>query len=132
MDKIITYQQLLDKGACTKQKVLFKKLFGSRVELTESLVLEHYQSFDVDWAVRNLLSPAALAEYDKVCAPALAEYDKVRYLSLAEYNKVCSPALAEYEKVRNSAWAEYDKVCAPALAEYEKACALAFFKLYKK
>ena len=49
---------------------------------------------------------SALAEYDKLCAPAGAEYVKVR-----------DAALAEYEKVRAAAWAEYKKVCAPAGAE---------------
>ena len=64
-----------------------------------------------------------------LCAPALAEYNKVRAPAWAEYEKVCAPAWAEYNKVRDAAWAEYEKVCAPAGAEYEKVCDAALDEL---
>jgi hypothetical protein len=119
MPKTLTYAQLKSAGACANQRKQFKTLFGLSVEVTEALCLFVSDQFDWDWASRNLLSPAAQAEVDKVRAAARAEVDKVT-----------AAAWAEYDKVTAAAWAEFDKVRAPAWAEYDKARAAAFGRLY--
>ena len=80
----ITYQQLQDLNACSKQLQLFKELFGDSVELTESVVLEHGHKFDIEWFAFKIL---LLAEYNKQVAPLWAEY-----------NKQVAPLWAEYDK----------------------------------
>ena len=58
----------------------------------------------------GLLTPAALAEYDKVRQSALAEYRKVERPALAEYKKVEQPALAEHIKVQqHTFWGLFKK-----------------------
>lgn len=47
-----------------------------------------------------LLTKKALAEYERVRAPARAEYERVRDRALDECERVRAPALAEYERVR--------------------------------
>ena len=76
MSRTLTLAQL--KGTCAQQRALFRKLFGTSVEVTEALAVEHADSFDWTWAANKLLSAPARAEYEKVRAAAWAEYDKVR------------------------------------------------------
>src|SRR6185295_17160384 len=108
--RTLTLAQLKAAGACANQRALFEKTFGTRVEITEALCLEHAASFGWGWASAHLLSPAAQAEYDRVTAPAWAEYDRVCASAQAEYNRVTAPAQAEYDRVRAAAQAEYDRV----------------------
>lgn len=72
-------------------------------------------------APRELLTAAALAEYERILAAASTEYQKVQGPAWAEYKKVEGAALAE---------AEYEKVTAAALAEYEKVEEAAFWDLF--
>ena len=55
----------------------------------------------------------------KTKAQLQADFDK----AVAEYDKVLAPAWAEYDKVTAAAGAEYDKVTAAAQAEYNRALA---------
>jgi hypothetical protein len=100
--KYITLQKLEILGACIEQRRLFKKLFGSRVAVTEKALLPHADKFSWGWAAKYLLSDTARAEYDKFNWGWAAKY------------LLSAPALAEYDKVRATAWAEYNKVCATA------------------
>jgi hypothetical protein len=101
----ITLDQLRSFGACNEQVALFERLFGSGVELTEALVLEHGSQFDLNWLARKLFR-----------GDIRAEYQKSHELISAEYWKACALI-----------WAKYWKDLEPIEAEYRKACALAFW-----
>jgi hypothetical protein len=121
MTKRIIVAQLEAANACQEQIDLFERLFGNSVVLTEELVLEHYSSFDVEWAAECLLSSSAYAVYSLAATSAWAEY-----------KKITDPAYEEYANgPRACCWAEYKKIEISALEEYKKACALAFYHLYK-
>ncbi|MCR4341528.1 MAG: hypothetical protein NUW01_16745, partial [Gemmatimonadaceae bacterium] len=51
-------------------------------------------ALDVKWLARRVLSPQALAEYEKVEGQAWAEYQKATATARAEYEKATAPALA--------------------------------------
>ena len=113
----ITVKQLLALRACRDQVHLFQKKFGEEVEVTEELVLKHYQEFDLNWLARTMFTGPVLAEYEKIQGPAWAEYLKIQGLAKEEYLKIEGQALEEYKKIGDM-----------ALAEYEKNKAIAFFK----
>ena len=60
--------------------------------------------------ILQMLTPQALAEYEKIEGPALAEYEKIEGPAWAEYEKIEGPAWAEYEKIKGQAWDEYKKI----------------------
>ena len=132
--KRITARLLESKGACADQVAKFHALWPRGVIPTEALALEHSGTFDFRWAVINLLSASALAEYKRVRDAAWAEYKRVCASAWAEYERVRGPARAEYERVcvRGPARAEYERVCASAWAEYERVCVLAFVAAWAK
>src|SRR3989304_3431569 len=68
----------------------------------------------------GLLSPSALADYEKIRNPAWADYEKIRKSAWADYEKIENPAWADYEKIENPARADYEKIENPARADYEK------------
>ena len=107
--------------ACQEQCQTFKELFGDEVNVTPALARRVAGKFNWDWAVQNLLSPAGLAEYKRISAPARAEY-----------KRTTAPALAEYERISGSAWAEYKRTTAPARAEYQRINASAWAKAWNK
>jgi cell division septum initiation protein DivIVA len=117
--RTLTLATLKKKGACKEQVVLFRKMFGKSVEITEALCVEHAAVFSWGWAAENLLTAAALAEYQRVRAAALAEYQRVTAAALAECERVTAPA-----------WAEYARVTAAALAEYERVKAATWARAY--
>ena len=93
-------QTLIDLRACDEQVELFRAKFGESVDITPELCESVASEFDFDWAARNLLPPAALAEFKRVTDAAYAEYRRVRDTAYAEYKRVTAPAYAEYERVR--------------------------------
>jgi hypothetical protein len=103
--RTLTLATLKKKGACKEQVALFRKMFGRSVEITEALCVEHAAVFSWGWAAENLLTAAALAEYQRVRAAALAKYQRVMAAALAEFGRVTAAALAEYERVKAAAWA---------------------------
>jgi hypothetical protein len=70
---------------------------------------------------KQLLTPEALAEYEKIRQPAWEEYEKI-----------VQPAQAEYLKIRQPAWEEYEKIQQPAWEEYEKIRQSTFWNLFSK
>src|SRR3972149_210469 len=68
----------------------------------------------------GLLSPSALADYEKIRKSAWADYEKIENPARADYEKIENPAWADYEKIRNPARADYEKIENPARADYEK------------
>ena len=103
--RTLTLETLKAKRACAEQLRLFESMFGQSVEVTEALCVEVSAKFDFAWAAQRLLSLDALAEYERVTAPAWAEYKRVTAPAWAEYKRVRASALAEYERVRASAFA---------------------------
>ena len=90
--------------ACPEQVALFRAHFGDGGTVTLAKVRKVALLFNWNWAARFLLSPAALAEYERVTASAWAQYERVSVPALAEHDRVTVPAWAEYERVRASAW----------------------------
>ena len=68
----LTVRQLMDAGACNEQVEHFRERFGDEIEVTEALAIEHASEFDFGWAAEHLLTAQALAEYERVRAPAWA------------------------------------------------------------
>jgi hypothetical protein len=94
----ITLDQLKKLKACAGQVALFKELFGSGVELTEALVLEHGSQFDLDWLAERLFKGDILAEYWKARKPIWVEYWKAHEPILAEYLKARKSIRAKRQK----------------------------------
>ncbi len=93
--KRVTAEMLRTMGACSDHVAIVKREWPRGVPLTAASIRKAYRlGLDVEWFAEELLSDDALAEYQKVRAPALAEYEKVRASALAEYQKVRAPALA--------------------------------------
>lgn len=67
MPNVITYDQLVEKKACYRQLVLFKRMFGDSVDLT--LVEyddEKHGHFQFEWAVLNLLDVKSFKKYRSI------------------------------------------------------------------
>ena len=128
--RTLEHATLVDRGACKPARGMFLELFGTKVEVTEVLCLQHAADFDWDWAIEELLSPMAQAEREKAMVAARAEYRKARVAAQAEYEKARVAARAEREKSRVAAWAEYEKSMAAAWAEHEKARVAAWARAY--
>ena len=143
--RTLTVQQLRDARACADQVELFVKLTGETLELTRQWCLDHAQEFDWGWGAAHFLSPAALAEFERVMAAVSAEYyrvgaaawaecERVRAAAWAaaraEYDRVEAATEAEYYRVTAPAWAEYQRVEAATEAEYQRVRATAFADAY--
>ena len=130
MYPIVTASFLRSIEACSEPVTLFETTFPSGIDVSDpasdpgTVAAILAAGLDVEWASKNFpLSAGALAEYERVRAPARAEYERVRAGALAEYGRVRAPAEAEYERVRAPAPAEFERVTAGAEAEYERVTA---------
>ena len=112
----ITADQLREHGACERDIEAFEERWPDGVEITEKVCIEAFRKmgFNADWAAVHLLSPPALAQYEKARAPAWAQYVKARAAAWAQYVKARAPAWAQYVKTRASALAQYRKTAASA------------------
>ncbi len=126
----LTLQRLVELDACEEQREIFAEMFGTEVEVTEELCAKVANTFDWNWAVKNLLDAAAHAEYERTVNSAYAEYTRAIKSAYVEYTRTIAPASAEYERVRASARAEYMRVKAITRDEYNRARATTFAKLY--
>lgn len=70
----ITYQQLVEKGACAEQLKLFKRRFGPRVNVTKKLCLQHAEVFAWHWAAVKLLNRKQYATFRVLQNRALDDY----------------------------------------------------------
>ena len=86
----LTLDTLIAQDACASQRDLFRGLFGDCVVITPELCVKHAARFDWDWVATHLLTPAARAEYARVCDSAWAEFQRVRDTARAEYDRVCA------------------------------------------
>ena len=93
--KILTLKTLQSHSACQSQLDLFRAHFGEAVTVTADICMAVASVFSWDWAAQKLLSPAALADYQRVRAAALADYQRVAAPALADYERVCAAAFAD-------------------------------------
>jgi hypothetical protein len=103
---ILQLQTLIDKDACPDQCDLFRKKFGSSVDVTPELCESVASLFHFSWAAEHLLSAQALADYIRIGAPAWADYERIK-----------APALADYERIKASALADYQRITARTFGE---------------
>jgi hypothetical protein len=114
------------KGACPKQRALFRKTFPEGAPISiESAEKALAAGLDVRWLIR-LLPQSARAEYNRTVAPAETELDRTKAAAWAERERTVAAAWAEYERAKADAWAEYDSAMAPARAELDRAAAAAW------
>lgn len=139
--RILTYEILKRKGACSDQLALFRYMVGSEIAITKELCTTHCDKFDWNWAAHHLLNTAAFvefsrinasawAEYEGICTPAWAEYERASGPSWREYENMSEVALAEVMSTRASAMAKYKRIDAPACAEYKRTIASAWAEFY--
>ena len=79
----LTLKQLQDAQACAGQVARFQKLFGSEVDVTEELCVEHAGTVAWSWAARFLLTPKQRAAFERATKP-----------TGDAYNVACSRAFA--------------------------------------
>jgi hypothetical protein len=92
---IVTLAQLKRLGACQSNVDAFERLFGKEVKVTEALCVEHFATFDWDWAARHLLPKDKLAEYQRVQAAASAEFQRVEAAAFGKYLRVQAAAFGK-------------------------------------
>jgi hypothetical protein len=147
----LTIAKLRALGACQSALERLEAIFGQGpITVTEALCVEHASAgINWIWAGDRLLTPAALAEYDRVRAAAWIEHDLACMTVRAERVQACTAAWAEYDRaaawaeskwatasVRTKheqatavAWAEHERATVAIWAEYDRACASAFGRL---
>src|SRR3990167_8680413 len=126
--KHITLKQIKAHQPCADEFRAACRLFGKRkrIAVTVEAAVAVAGQFDFAWLAQRLLTPAALAEYQRVEALAWAEYQRVEAAALAEYQRAMAAAWAEYQRTMAAAWAEYQRAKAPARADYERVKAAAW------
>lgn len=78
----VTLGLLAELGACGSQRREFENLFGNEpVEVTPELCEKHAETFDWDWASRNMLTRDQFREYLRRYGAAKREYER-------EYEKI--------------------------------------------
>lgn len=132
----ITSQLLRDNGACTKQRLLFAKLFPRGAVVSRNGCLKVAQRFDWGWAAMHLLFGDAYNAYSerlvradtmrfKMVNPANMELDKALAGANAAY-KMRRLTSNQYGKALAVADKAYDRAIVAANMEYNKARAVAF------
>ena len=127
----ITMRQLRSLGACQEQLILFEQTFGSEIEITKKVVIEHGHKFDITWIAENILTSSQLETYEKAKAPLLETYEKAKAtlretyekeeaLLWETYKKEDAPLWETYEKEKDTLWETYEKERAPLWKTYEK------------
>ena len=85
--KTITLQQLRDHNACASQVALFRKYFGTEVELTPEVVQKYASEFDIDWCAQNLLTPELYERYYEATAIAEKQYNEAIAIARKQYDE---------------------------------------------
>ena len=136
----ITIRQLIRAGACAEQRAKFRALFGTSVEVTEELAIQHAKTFDWDWAAVCLLpedareayrqaKAIALEAHGRATASAWEAYDQAKAIALEAYEWANATAEEPYDQAKETAWEAYDRATASARVaaweDYERATASA-------
>jgi hypothetical protein len=136
----IALKQLRLLGACSGQVELFKARFGTYVEITEELILEHGKDFDLSWLARKLFTSEQYADYEAKRDALWADYKAKCDALYADYRAKCAPLdadfeakraplWADYRAKRDALWADYEAKRAPLDADYTAKRALAFWHI---
>ena len=123
----ITLKQLRLLGACSGQVELFKARFGTYVEITEELILEHGEDFDLSWLARKLFTSEQYADYEAKRAPLY--YAAKRDALYADYAAKRDALLGDYEAKCIALYADYEAKLAPITADYQDTYALIFWRV---
>jgi hypothetical protein len=103
-------KQLTDQSACKDQVDLFRTMFGESVNVTQKLCVSVADKFDFEWAASHLLTPSALADYERAKASAQADWERAVAPARADYRRAKGSAQADYERARAKAFAKaYNK-----------------------
>lgn len=121
--KYITLARLKQLHACPEQRRLFKKLFGSRVAVTEEKLLPHASKFEAWWAAERFLSVGAFRKYRAAAKSALKSYERVAKAPMDDYSN------SNYSA---AAFAKYNGFIVPACEKFERAKMAAFIRLYNQ
>ena len=73
---VIKLETLKKLRACSAQLILFKKLFGNEVEVTEELCIKYASDFEWYWAAEYLLPAPLYKQYEEATAPYLKQYQE--------------------------------------------------------
>ena len=94
--KYITLEQIKAHQPCAVQFRVARRLFvkRTRIAVTVEAAVAVSDKFDFPWLAAQLLTPTALAEYERVTAAAWAEYQRVTAAARAEYERVTAAAFA--------------------------------------
>ena len=125
----ITLKQLRLLGACSGQVELFKARFGTYVEITEELILEHGKDFDLSWLALKLFTSEQYADFEAKCAPLDADYEAKLDALDAEYEAKYEALLGDYEAKRAPLDADYAAKRAALWEGYKAKRALAFWHI---
>ena len=134
----ITLKKLRLLGACSGQVELFKARFGTYVEITEELILEHGKDFDLSWLARKLFTSEQYADYEAKRAPLYyavkraplyADYEAKRAPLYADYAAKRDALLGDYEAKCVVLYADYEAKLAPITADYQATYALIFWRV---
>jgi hypothetical protein len=104
----ITSALLRQKGACSGEVEQFVELGGDHLEFTEALCLEHADKFDLNWAARVLLTPAAFQMH---------------------WRSQRNAAHREYMRRMSRWWVIWD-LGEDIWCDYKNACASAFYRAW--
>ena len=99
------YPELKGRGV-NKECVDFSTPNNFPNEIVKAILEGRFRGFGI---ARQILTPSAWKEYNKIEQPALKEYEKIEQPTWEEYRKIEQPALKVYKKIRQSAWKEYEK-----------------------
>lgn len=74
--RTVSFDRMVESGACDKSVARFKRLFGEEIEITPNLMRRIGTFFDWDCAATKLLSEEQQIVYEKLVTPIAAKYDR--------------------------------------------------------
>lgn len=153
--KTITLEQLVEVGACLSARRRFIELFGTSVEVTEELAVQHAhdRDLDFDWIAGSLFRGSDYDAYDVAVYPATKAYNDVSRAALKDHATAVDAAHSAFKvelelkrangdatamdaarwtrvKAIHAATAVYDDAVRPEREAYNEACARAFAQVY--
>lgn len=97
--RILTYQTLLDHGACTDYSIPFADKFQESVLVTVELAVSQALDWPWDWAANEFLSRDGRLDFHAITQPANDEYRAVMEPHWEAEYKAFEAARTEYHRV---------------------------------
>ena len=99
--KRITVELLQEKGACSNQVAVFKKLWPRGIVPSLKAIRQAQKAeLDLDWVARNLLSEPALKAYLEATAAACKAYNEATAAACKAFNEATAPARKAYNEAK--------------------------------